>query len=238
MPKIKGKKKYIYIYKPHGFDSIKNTVGKVLSLRYRRPSLGSAGHCWALLGTAGPRCPPRSAARGHRCPLSPVVSLRVASFDSVFVFFETSPGWMEEKIAPRPPPWSPLRELSAVPTQQLLQHHLLLLPPPATEGLRRQSGTEGPRCEESAIGCFRFLLGWSVGFACFVVFLPIAASSSSDQGIHQQAGRVNVSATARPRRAPSVPVFSDVSRCTTVMPATAQSHRSRRPLARRRRAPR
>lgn len=34
MPKIKGKK----IYKPHGFYSIKNTVGKVLSLRHRLPA--------------------------------------------------------------------------------------------------------------------------------------------------------------------------------------------------------
>ena len=59
MPKIKGKKIYIYIYKPHGFYSIKNTVGKVLSLRYRRPRPGTAGHH---------RAPPPAA---QRCPRAP-----------------------------------------------------------------------------------------------------------------------------------------------------------------------
>lgn len=47
MPKIKGKK----IYKPHGFYSIKNTVGKVLSLRRHLPPR---------------RCPPCPPARGAR----------------------------------------------------------------------------------------------------------------------------------------------------------------------------
>ena len=85
MPKIKGKKKYIYIYKPHGFYSIKNTVGKVLSLRYRRPRPGTAGHRRA----PPPAAPARRRARGGRA----ANKVQLFVFGSYWVLFVLFSFW-------------------------------------------------------------------------------------------------------------------------------------------------
>lgn len=108
----------------------------------------------------------------------------------------------------------------AGPAQQLLQHThgvLGLVPPrlgqsraaraarslpgaapgPLPQG-PRQSGSEGHVVKKVQL------------FFLLFCFLPIAASSSSDQGFISKRLRVNVSSTARPR---SAPVLASVQRC-------------------------
>lgn len=89
MPKIKGKK----IYKPHGFYSIKNTVGKVLSLRRhlpprrcpRAPRHAAPAASSALPGrwrAAAPRPPGSSPRPAPSTPSEP----RLPNSDAVFCF--------------------------------------------------------------------------------------------------------------------------------------------------------
>lgn len=116
MPKIKGKK----IYKPHGFYSIKNTVGKVLSLRHHVLPVPPGTRCPPLpplfpdggerrpRGTAG--APPRARRRPHL--QSRVCPTRTLSFASnCFLFcvffvclFVLDIPRMEQKLKHPPPP--------------------------------------------------------------------------------------------------------------------------------------